>query len=224
MSACGRRLPKTPSQPPGTIIVIENVLPAGTATTATAAPPPPPINSGKGKQLPTRPHAPPPLERSGSSAAVERIGGGGIWSTSTSATNHQRSFSLPRKGNNTQQQQRVERPQGTGRRLPLTPNQAQGALPLQNAPKPRAKRELPKPQSLELRHSNHEYMNISNAILGLVKSNSNNRSMNFPRLEGSPTHSECSSGSPPIRHSASTRGRHQAYSHQHSNRRRPMDY
>ena len=75
---------------------------------------------------------------------------------------------------------------GTGRRLPPTPRgQTLGALPLnptvatagggaggylKKAVPPlqtagpgsgqRPKRELPKPQSLELRHSNHEYMNI----------------------------------------------------------------
>jgi len=31
VSACSRRLPRTPSQPPGTIIVIENVLPPNAA-------------------------------------------------------------------------------------------------------------------------------------------------------------------------------------------------
>ena len=196
VSACGRRLPKTPSQPPGTIIVIEtNVV----------------QNKGSGKQLPARPQAPVPLERSGSSAAVERVG---VWSTGTSA--QQRSFSLPRKGTNNPVR---ERPQGTGRRLPPTPKQAQTAIPLQNAPKTR-KRELPKPQSLELRHSNQEYMNMSNAVLGLVKSNSNNRSMNFPRLDGSPTHSECSSGSPVPRHSTRNR-RNPPYHHR---RRNQLDY
>ena len=139
---------------------------------------------------------------------------------------------------------------GTGRRLPPTPRgQTQGSLPLtlgggSSFKKPpqvggpggstRPKRELPKPQSLELRHSNHEYMNISNAILGLVGqqqqggkphhphsslSNSLNRnSMNFPRLEGSPTHSECSSGSPPYTHRRRTNGCSGGY------RRRNMDY
>ena len=33
VSAMSRRLPRTPTQPPGTIIVIENVLPADAATT-----------------------------------------------------------------------------------------------------------------------------------------------------------------------------------------------
>ena len=37
ISACGRRLPKTPSQPPGTIIVIENVLPGMTHITLSSS-------------------------------------------------------------------------------------------------------------------------------------------------------------------------------------------
>ena len=37
MSAMSRRLPRTPTQPPGTIIVIENVLPANATAAATTA-------------------------------------------------------------------------------------------------------------------------------------------------------------------------------------------
>ena len=67
------RLPKTPQQPPGTIIVIENMVPAATAT----APVKPGIKKEGGqRQLPARPQAPPLLERSGSSAAIERVVGG----------------------------------------------------------------------------------------------------------------------------------------------------
>jgi len=61
---------------------------------------------------------------------------------------------------------------------------------------PKRKRELPKPQSLDLRHSNREFMNESNAGLGLYGHSS--RSMNFPRLEGSPTHSEDSGDEGPL--------------------------
>ena len=206
-SACGRRLPKTPSQPPGTIIVIENVLPAGQPAGSDAVSKP----SAK-KQLPARPTAPSALERSGSSAAVAA---GGVWSTSTATAAQRRSCSLPRKGANPVR----ERPQGTGRRLPPTPKQTQVALPLKNAPNTRPKRELPKPQSLELRHSNHDFMNSSNAVLGLVKSDPNNKSVNFPKLDGSPTHSECSSGSPaPPRHTSGRRRQHGYH------RRRNADY
>ena len=184
-TAGGRRLPKTPQQPPGTIIVIENVV-SGT---------------GRGRTLPD-------VRRAGSSAAVNRPGGRGppgpVPPTKGPGVPpvdpERRSLSLPRRPTNT-------KPKGTGRCLPKTPQQS--ALPLQhhnNTGPPGGggpggtgssrKRELPKPQSLELRHSNREVMNSSNASLGLGGLvGRSSRSMNFPRLEGSPTHSECSSES-----------------------------
>lgn len=164
----GRRLPKTPSQPPGTIIVIENVVGG-------------PGGKSRGRTLPD-------ARRAGSSAALDRTGGGRF-----RIENERRSFSLPRRTPALNPNPVRERPQGTGRRLPPTPQQS--ALPLQHAPKSRTKRELPKPQSLELRHSNRDFMNNSNASLGLGMVGRSSRSMNFPRLEGSPTHSECSSES-----------------------------
>lgn len=188
-TAGGRRLPKTPNQPPGTIIVIENVVSGGGG------------GSGRGRTLPD-------VRRAGSSAAVDRnsrlrptaptaagsskatkaVGGG--------AEAERRSLSLPRRPANAKPLGGKEIPQGTGRRLPRTPQQS--ALPLQHhGATSGRKRELPKPQSLELRHSNREVMNSSNASLGLAGGliGRSSRSMNFPRLEGSPTHSECSSES-----------------------------
>lgn len=194
-TAGGRRLPKTPNQPPGTIIVIENVVSGGT---------------GRGRTLPD-------VRRAGSSAAVDRNnprlrGGQGPGNAASTAANktaaantadaERRSLSLPRRPTNAKAK---DIQQGTGRRLPKTPKQS--ALPLHhNGPGPSKvggpsapssrKRELPKPQSLELRHSNREIMNSSNASLGLGGlMGRSSRSMNFPRLEGSPTHSECSSES-----------------------------
>lgn len=176
-TAGGRRLPKTPNQPPGTIIVIENVV-SGT---------------GRGRTLPD-------VKRAGSSAALDRAPRlrGGHTSTSVGVENERRSYSLPRRPPTAKAK---EIPQGTGRRLPPTPHQA--ALPLHHSGPAgpgsvsgNRKRELPKPQSLELRHSNREFMNTSNASLGLGGLlGRSSRSMNFPRLEGSPTHSECSSES-----------------------------
>ena len=180
------------------------------------------------------------IERSGSTAAVERLGalsGLGVRSASgigaftrALAKNEnqqaQRSCSLPRKPNINNPMRAL--PQGSGRRLPPTPKQVQGALPLKNAPSFPRKRELPKPQSLDLKYSNHEVMNTSNVVLGLVKSTSGSKSMNFPRLEGSPTHSECSSGSPvmsaaypvPCHLRSSSSRRRTAHYH----RRRNLDY
>ena len=175
---------KTPNQPPGTIIVIENVV------------------SGRGRTLPD-------VRRAGSSAAVHRNPRLRAAAASNNAAvvaaaaapgiggvgdSDRRSHSLPRRPTNA-------KPKGTGRCLPKTPHQ-QAGMPIQHhGPVPLVtssgrKRELPKPQSLELRHSNREIMNTSNAsqgLGGLVGRSS--RSMNFPRLEGSPTHSECSSES-----------------------------
>ena len=175
---------KTPNQPPGTIIVIENVV------------------SGRGRTLPD-------VRRAGSSAAVHRnprlraaaaSNNAAVVAAAAAAPgigvgdNDRRSHSLPRRPTNA-------KPKGTGRCLPKTPHQ-QAGMPIQHhGPVPLVtssgrKRELPKPQSLELRHSNREIMNTSNAsqgLGGLVGRSS--RSMNFPRLEGSPTHSECSSES-----------------------------
>ena len=235
VSACSRRLPQTPSQPPGTIIVIENVLPASAANTVNQQQhtnpqqqinkPHPLVKSGRGKQLPKPPLAA-MIERCGSTAAVERLGavsGLGVRSASgigaftralvENENRQKRSYSLPRKNTNYIR----GKPQGSGRRLPPTPKQVQGPLPLKNAPQTtQRKRELPKPQSLDLKYSNHEVMNMSNAAIGLIKSTSGSKSMNFPRLEGSPTHSECSSGSPAM--SA-------AYPHlRSSSRRRTSNY
>ena len=107
-----------------------------------------------------------------------------------------RSHSLPRRPTNAKPSVK-DIVQGTGRRLPKTPKQQSG-MPIQHhGPVPSGrKRELPKPQSLELRHSNRDIMNTSNASMGLGGLvGRSSRSMNFPRLEGSPTHSECSSES-----------------------------
>ena len=150
----------------------------------------------------------PDVRRAGSSAAVHRNPRLRAAAASNNAAvvaaaaapgigvgdSDRRSHSLPRRPTNA-------KPKGTGRCLPKTPHQ-QAGMPIQHhGPVPLVtssgrKRELPKPQSLELRHSNREIMNTSNAsqgLGGLVGRSS--RSMNFPRLEGSPTHSECSSES-----------------------------
>ena len=176
-TAGGRRLPQTPRNPPGTIIVIENVV-------------------GKGKGRGTGRTLPEP-KRAGSSAA--RPGAGrGTGVPNTNGVNNvnnipngddRRSYSLPRRPPTAKSS--GANPQGTGRRLPPTPQQS--ALPLAHAPASVTggrKRELPKPQSLELRHSNREIMNNSNASMGLNGGllGRSSRSMNFPRLEGSPTH------------------------------------
>ena len=187
-TAGGRQLPKTPNQPPGTIIVIENVV-SGNPT------------SGRGRTLPD-------VRRAGSSAAIHRnprLRAAAATNNATAAApaaaaavdSERRSLSLPRRPTNAKPPVK-EIPQGTGRRLPKTPQQS--AMPLQHhgpvASTSGRKRELPKPQSLELRHSNREIMNTSNASMGLGGLvGRSSRSMNFPRLEGSPTHSECSSES-----------------------------
>ena len=236
MSACSRRLPRTPSQPPGTIIVIENVLPASAATNTMGQQqqtnkPHPLVKSTIPKKLPMPPITA-MIERCGSTAAVERLGavsGLGVRSASgigaftralvDSENRQQRSCSLPRKNANPL----TGKPLRSGRRLPPTPKQVQGALPLKNAPAFPRKRELPKPQSLDLKYSNQDVMNVSNAVLGLVKSTSGSKSMNFPRLEGSPTHSECSSGSPgyPMSGHRRSSSRRRA---PHYHRRRNIDY
>ncbi len=201
-TAGGRRLPKTPQQPPGTIIVIENVVGAGGGTGAATG-------TGRGRTLPD-------VRRAGSSAALDRnsrMRAPGAAANTGPAGVHdpeRRSLSLPRRP--TAKSTIKDILQSTGRRLPKTPHQS--TLPLQHhptgtgggaangppnkGPPPSSgrKRELPKPQSLELRHSNREFMNSSNASLGLGGLvGRSSRSMNFPRLEGSPTHSECSSES-----------------------------
>ena len=178
----GRRLPMTPRNPPGTIIVIENVVAApGQPTESIVSKKEvtlPPLKSGVPKKLPAAPKL---SERSGSSAASR---------THSRIENERRSYSLPRPKSSLSRIGSDRRTQpvvvGTGRRLPMTPHPA--ALPLQHAPPVKRKRELPKPASLDLRHSNREVMNASNAGLGLCGRSS--RSMNFPRLDGSPTHSE----------------------------------
>ncbi len=180
----GRRLPMTPRNPPGTIIVIENVV-------AAPGQPTEPIVSKKEVTLPQMksvpakklPAAPKLSERCGSSAAPPR--------SHSRIENERRSYSLPRPKSSLSRIGSERRGPavvvGTGRRLPPTPHPPT-ALPLQHAPPVKRKRELPKPASLELRHSNREVMNASNAGLGLCGRSS--RSMNFPRLDGSPTHSE----------------------------------
>lgn len=167
----GRKLPMTPRNPPGTIIVIENVVAApGQPTESIVTKKEVTLPTGTGKKLPA---APKMSDRCGSSAGPR---------SRSRVENERRSYSLPRPKSSLS---RLAPVTGTGRRLPPTPHQA--ALPLQHAPAKR-KRELPKPASLELRHSNREVMNASNAGLGLCGRSS--RSMNFPRLDGSPTHSE----------------------------------
>ena len=186
-TAGGRQLPKTPNQPPGTIIVIENVVSGTTSGT-----------SGRGRTLPD-------VRRAGSSAAIHRNPRLRPSATNTAAASASvsvagvvdgRSHSLPRRPTNAKPSVK-DIVQGTGRRLPKTPKQQSG-MPIQHhGPVPSGrKRELPKPQSLELRHSNRDIMNTSNASMGLGGLvGRSSRSMNFPRLEGSPTHSECSSES-----------------------------
>lgn len=237
VSAMSRRLPRTPSQPPGTIIVIENVLPASAAANTVNQQQQtnkahPIVKAGRGKTLPKPPLAA-MLERCGSNAAVERLGavsGLGVRSASgigaftralvESENRQKRSYSLPRKNTNPVR----EKPQGSGRRLPPTPKQIQGSLPLKNAPSNQRKRELPKPQSLDLKYSNHEVMNVSNAAIGLIKPT---KSMNFPRLEGSPTHSDRSSGSPVMTSGYPIPGHIRSSSRRRASnyhRRRNMDY
>ena len=172
-TAGGRRLPKTPINPPGTIIVIENVV----------------SKTGRGRTLPEP-------KRPGTSAAVTRNTrppASGVVTAGTSTVinpeQDRRSYSLPRRPPTVGKASTG--PQGTGRRLPPTPQQT--AIPLHHAPVSGVsggrKRELPKPQSLELRHSNRELMNKTNASEGLGGLlGRSSRSMNFPRLEGSPTH------------------------------------
>ena len=175
--------------PPGTIIVIENVVAAPGQPTESIVTKKEVTLPGTGKKLPA---APKMSDRCGSSAAPR---------SRSRLENERRSYSLPRPKSSLS---RIGPVVGTGRRLPPTPHQA--ALPLQHAPVKR-KRELPKPASLELRHSNREVMNASNAGLGFCGRSS--RSMNFPRLDGSPTHSEDSgdegSGFAPIIPSAPLR-------------------
>ena len=124
----------------------------------------------------------------------------GVAPTGKVDSTERRSLSLPRRpARPTAPTVSKEIPTGTGRRLPRTPQQAAIPLHHQNGPGGGSgrKRELPKPQSLELRHSNREFMNTSNASMGLNGGllGRSSRSMNFPRVEGSPTHSECSSES-----------------------------
>jgi len=188
----GRRLPKTPNQPPGTIIVIENVV--GNANPA----------AGKGSTGGGRSGRTLPDVKRAASSATNTIDRNtrlrGVAPTGKVDSTERRSLSLPRRpARPTAPTVSKEIPTGTGRRLPRTPQQAAIPLHHQNGPGGGSgrKRELPKPQSLELRHSNREFMNTSNASMGLNGGllGRSSRSMNFPRVEGSPTHSECSSES-----------------------------
>ncbi len=230
-TAGGRRLPKTPQQPPGTIIVIENIVdPTGAtpAPTGTLE-----RRKGTGRTLP-QPDVKP--NRAASSAArglTSGLGGGGGPPPSrgsrmrSTENDGRRSYSLPRRPPNPKPLVKTEKtmPKGTGRRLPSTPFDQTSGLPLHNgAEDARKQRELPKPQSLELRHSNRDYMNNSNAAMGLGMAGRSSRSMNFPRLDGSPTHSECSSESGFMRGAS---GRHRGLHHDHSlrgSRRKLPDY
>ena len=184
-TAGGRRLPKTPANPPGTIIVIENVV----SKTGRGRTLPEPKRPGTSAALARNTRQPP---ASGATVATA-AGTSTIVNNAAVADQDRRSYSLPRRPPT------VDRlgvkastgPQGTGRRLPPTPQQT--AIPLHHAPVSGVtgsrKRELPKPQSLELRHSNRELMNNTNASMGLGGLlGRSSRSMNFPRLEGSPTH------------------------------------
>ena len=184
-TAGGRRLPKTPINPPGTIIVIENVV----SKTGRGRTLPEPKRPGTSAALARNTRQPP---ASGATVATA-AGTSTIVNNAAVADQDRRSYSLPRRPPT------VDRlgvkastgPQGTGRRLPPTPQQT--AIPLHHAPVSGVtggrKRELPKPQSLELRHSNRELMNNTNASMGLGGLlGRSSRSMNFPRLEGSPTH------------------------------------
>lgn len=282
-SVCGRRLPKTPSQPPGTIIVIENILPQTSAANGTAgqqavaaAAAVASISALKPlkKHLPATPKPQPASSSSKNATGLGRLGRvfGGAGNVnavipgfagskgSSAVDGTRRSYSLPRKGdltaNTTPTTTFMDKVHGSGRRLPPTPNGTtaqQGPLPLHKAAAKPRKRELPKPQSLELRHSNREFMNSSNLILGLVKpqaeavsgggvgaknllvngatvngssgvsllaglNSSSNRSMNFPRVDGSPTHSECSSTAGSILNLSGSR---RALFHQRHRRRLP---
>merc|ERR1719266_273817 len=103
-TAGGRQLPKTPINPPGTIIVIENVV----------------SKTGRGRTLPEP-------KRAGSSAALARPARTGT-STAVNPDPDRRSYSLPRRPPTAKASRN---PQGTGRRLPPTPQQS--ALPLHHA-------------------------------------------------------------------------------------------
>ncbi|XP_040575808.1 voltage-dependent calcium channel type A subunit alpha-1 isoform X2 [Lepeophtheirus salmonis] len=186
--ACPRQLPQTPKQPPGTIIVIENVLPpeatsGGKNNVVIAGAPNPPGVSGSGvSAVPNTSHR--KLPGAATLPAVPqtavRSGIGGV--VNTAKANQGRSRSLPRPRTNPV----MERPQGTGRRLPPTPHHPhQNPLPL--APTkilPSRKRELPKPNSLELGRGREQGFNFASNVKNFCS-----KSMNFPRLEGSPSHS-----------------------------------
>ena len=72
------------------------VAQAPTATGKPAAPSLKPLKEGQ-RQLPARPQAPVPLERSGSSAAVWSVTSAAAVAPGVAAANQQRSLSLPRK-------------------------------------------------------------------------------------------------------------------------------
>lgn len=183
--AGGRQLPKTPVHPPGTIIVIENVLPEQPHPLASAA-------AMDNKKTPVRYHD--QLRRANSLPRRRRSRTG----CRLPATPKTPSGTLPKTP-------LPKTPGGTGRRLPPTPHQSSLALhhnaaaapfippvtaavaavvasaaapTMMNKPSSR-KRELPKPQSLDLRHSNRELIRSGQRI--------SSRSMNFPRVERSPS-------------------------------------
>lgn len=168
-----RQLPKTPAQPPGTIIVIENVLPPQQ---------PPCANNSNKVFLPSKPRG-----RYGESPS-------------------RRSHSLPRRHREATQPfpPSTSRRSGTGRRLPRTPTHSSLALhhtpaePRTAGPRTR-RRELPKPRSLDLRFPTSSSSNRNKALLNNAARSStmannlmhriSSKTMNFPRLESSPSHS-----------------------------------
>ncbi len=208
MGVARRQLPQTPTQPPATIVVIENVLPEQNFRTAGSASNVARTNvhridRRRSFSLPRRkktlpaipatalPSIPPPQPQP------------------TMPPTSQRSASVYISGRHQRS--------GSGRRLPRTPTQS--ALALHHTPAglgsagPKSrKRQLPKPKSLDLRHSKEEIELLfgagingtsaprrsslraaksaaAAAAAAAAMSRVSSRSMNFPRVEGSPSHS-----------------------------------